>query len=101
MSSISMLVEEQGLLSLSLVLHTLYVFPLCRNHTGRNKHALMACFSLGCNLLLALHAMQVVMPFIIILRVGGFHRPADVTNMPLWLAFPWVVIYYSHCMQCR
>ena len=36
----------------------------------------MACFSLGCNLLLALHAMQVVMPFIIILGVGGFHRPA-------------------------
>ena len=63
-SSVSMLAKEQNLLSLSLALHTLYVFPLCRNHTGCNKHTLIACFSLSCNLLLALRAMRVTRPFI-------------------------------------
>ena len=59
-SSISMSVKEQNLFSLSLVLHTLYVFPLCRNHTGCNKHTLKAYFSLSCNLLLTLRAMRVM-----------------------------------------
>ena len=43
-------VKKHNLLSLSLVLHT-YVFTLCRNHTGCNKHTLTACFSLSCNIL--------------------------------------------------
>ena len=58
-----MLLTKQNLSSLSLVLHTLYVFPLCRTHTGCNKHTLIACFSLIITRIAYTYAMRVIMKF--------------------------------------
>ena len=55
-SPVSMSIKEQNLFGSP---HSLRI-SLCRNHTGCNKHTLITCFSLSCNLLLALRAMQVM-----------------------------------------